>query len=985
MEKIKRKFTAFFMAALIIMMLPVTQAKAATFSKTKDDAVAWCKSLIDKPGEDVDSSSGVQCVDLVRKYTQWLGKDIGRCSINGIAADYATQSIPTDYYTRYGNNVKPEPGDIFVWKSNNYGAGSSGHVGVIYEVGSNYYKYIDYAPSRGTTAQQRGAKGNTKKDGLYNFDCIIRPHFKEHTHSYTGHSVSKVPTATTPGQWTFTCSCGAAQYVEIPALTESDVKPGKYKFEAVCAPGKYIGIAPGTFTSGTNVALYAENEAKVVFDVIKNDDGTYIIQHSEGNNTLNIDLKEGLFEENVMMWEPDSNKGNQRWYIVPAGNGEYRITSKVTYCNLDVLNGVNTSGTNIWTYRNNGARPQLFKLVRVSCDVHSWNDGEVTRNATEYSEGEMLYTCKVCGDTKKEVIPKIHYHDYEIAERKEATCIEDAITTIKCKECGDTYTVKGDVEFETGWSEVKPETSDTVVVLSKTQYSSADKQSGWEKVEEGDIDYAASAWGGFDTTNALYSKYNKQPLTAGENGDTKIEVTTSNAGYIYWHWCQGAQLSQPDNRYVYSNKDTGHTTFHAFYSTDNLPLDTNANARKLSNASYCKDTYWWLDERIEIKRCHYVKYKKSLTAGSEWSEWQDSNIAPSETTDVRTRTLYSSSISLSGKAKGHNYVTDVKKATTKADGSISSKCSVCGDVQKTDVIYRIDSVSLSKKSYIYTGSVHVPDVIVKDSKGNVIDKSNYTLTYSDSNSKKTGSYNVKVEFTGNYEGTEMLQYGIYATAEDILDKSSDDDYDLDIDYEDEEDRILSDSKDESPKWTGFSLLQLRYTSVKKDSIKLKWSKVRNADKYVLYGAPCGEKYKKIGNYTKTSATIKKLKAGKYYKYYVVAVYSDEGKDKVLAGSKTIHIATNGKKIGNYKKVTVKNVKKGVLTIKKGKSFTLKTKEVAESGKKVNRHRKIAFESSNPSVASVSSSGKIKAKAKGTCYIYAYSQSGTYAKVKVKVK
>lgn len=178
MKEVKTRIIKCLIAALILIIVPVTQAKAETFNKTKDDAVAWCKSLFDKPGEDVDKAAGVQCVDLARKYTQWLGKDIGRCAIKGIAADYGTQSIPTAYYTRYGNSVKPQPGDLFIWDVNKYGAKTAGHVGIIYEVGSNYYKYVDYAPSRGSTAQLRGAKSTTKKDGLYNFSWIIRPNFK---------------------------------------------------------------------------------------------------------------------------------------------------------------------------------------------------------------------------------------------------------------------------------------------------------------------------------------------------------------------------------------------------------------------------------------------------------------------------------------------------------------------------------------------------------------------------------------------------------------------------------------------------------------------------------------------------------------------------------------------------------------------------------------------------------------------------------------
>ena len=103
-----------------------------------------------------------------------------------------------------------------------------------------------------------------------------------------------------------------------------------------------------------------------------------------------------------------------------------------------------------------------------------------------------------------------------------------------------------------------------------------------------------------------------------------------------------------------------------------------------------------------------------------------------------------------------------------------------------------------------------------------------------------------------------------------------------------------------------------------------------------------------------------------------------GQGKVIAASKTLHIATKGGKYGNVSKVTAKKPK----TLKAGKKFKLKAKQI---GSKVKKHRKICYESTNPSVATVSSSGTVKAKGKGTCYVYAYAQNGMYKKIKIKVK
>ena len=46
-------------------------------------------------------------------------------------------------------------------------------------------------------------------------------------------------------------------------------------------------------------------------------------------------------------------------------------------------------------------------LYRYLTDVHSWNDGVVTKAATYTDEGVMTYTCLKCGKTRTEAIPRL--------------------------------------------------------------------------------------------------------------------------------------------------------------------------------------------------------------------------------------------------------------------------------------------------------------------------------------------------------------------------------------------------------------------------------------------------------------------------------------------------------------------------------------------------------------------------------------------------
>ncbi len=195
-----------------------------------------------------------------------------------------------------------------------------------------------------------------------------------------------------------------------------------------------------------------------------------------------------------------------------------------------------------------------------------------------------------------------------------------------------------------------------------------------------------------------------------------------------------------------------------------------------------------------------------------------------------------------------------------------------------------------------------------------------------------------------------------------------------------------DSKD--PKGTVFNVLKLKQAKVTKNSIKISWSKVKNAKKYVVYANVCGKtKFKKVKtttgkNYTLKKVGKKKVQKGKYYKFMVVAL---DKNNNVLTTSKIVYIATLGGKYTNIKSLTTK-AKKDKVTIKKGKTFKLGVKVKKASLKlKTKNYRKTAYETSNKRIATVTSKGVIKAKKKGTCYVYVYTQNGIFKKIKVTVK
>lgn len=101
---------------------------------------------------------------------------------------------------------------------------------------------------------------------------------------------------------------------------------------------------------------------------------------------------------------------------------------------------------------------------------------------------------------------------------------------------------------------------------------------------------------------------------------------------------------------------------------------------------------------------------------------------------------------------GHSWKvkTVLQKATTAKDGQAVYQCKVCGH-EKTDKIARAKAITLSKKSYTYSGKANKPAVKVTDGDGKVIPATSYTVSYK--NHTKPGYGTVQVTLKGNYQGT----------------------------------------------------------------------------------------------------------------------------------------------------------------------------------------------------------------------------------------
>lgn len=105
------------------------------------------------------------------------------------------------------------------------------------------------------------------------------------------------------------------------------------------------------------------------------------------------------------------------------------------------------------------------------------------------------------------------------------------------------------------------------------------------------------------------------------------------------------------------------------------------------------------------------------------------------------------------------------KATATKNGKIVEMCFGCGE-ERVETIYYPKTISLAQTTYTYNGKAQKPKVTVKDSKGKVIESSNYDVKYA-SGRKNVGKYAVTLTFKGNYSGSKTVYFEICPKASKV--------------------------------------------------------------------------------------------------------------------------------------------------------------------------------------------------------------------------
>ena len=333
----------------------------------------------------------------------------------------------------------------------------------------------------------------------------------------------------------------------------------------------------------------------------------------------------------------------------------------------------------LWTAPFTVGSAPIEPPASVACDHSIVTDAAVaaTCTTTGLTEGSHCTKCGVVFNAQATIPAK--GHTYQV-HSDEATCQDYELFHYTCTACGDSYDISADQLSQ--WSETKPLNVDESLIETKTQYRYADCTStSWVASGTGSVEYVPSWPSGFDTSNSLYTKYNKasSKVSNSETATTKTVVNSdAQTGYLYYHWCSASD----SNKYSYASKSSTHTIFHAYYDTTDpstYTCDTSDMSYKTSNSccSAGNSLWFFVTEVYTQSYTTYTATPDGKTWGS-WSAWSDAVYTPVENSRmVETRTMYRYTGATLGDHVWRNGVCSL--CSTQCQHSYTNNvCTICG-------------------------------------------------------------------------------------------------------------------------------------------------------------------------------------------------------------------------------------------------------------------------------------------------------------------
>lgn len=509
-----------------------------------------------------------------------------------------------------------------------------------------------------------------------------------------------------------------------------------------------------------------------------------------------------------------------------------------------------------------GEKAKVCKNCPAKTDIevikalgHDWDKGTVKVAADCQKEGTTTFKCQRtgCGKTEDRKTDKL---DCQFEEKiKEPTCEEDGYSTFTCKMCKSSYIDKKVDKFGHSFITYVQDENTATCYANGTKTALCDHGCGKKNTitDEGSmIDHkltdfktikeATCTEEGEEEAKCFYfdkcgysESYPTDALGHTITKDTKFTVdkaaTCTEKGSQSKH-CERCSYTE------------GTEEIPALGHDFQLTGDSTASCLTAGVANYkcsrCPETKKeTVGEPLGHDFNNYILNAGTATCQKDGTE--TSKCSRCDVTD--TRTAAGSKLDhVAGEAV-------IVPASTKANGSSKTTCTVCGDVVEEFEIAKVASLKLAYTSAIYNGKQRIPKLTITDANGNALIKgTDYTVvTPTKEESAKIGTHSYTVTFIGNYEGEEEVTYKVVPT------KTS------------------------------------KISATKKQTeIKLTWKAVDGAVGYRVYvlNTKTG-KYKTLVKYVrgKTTYTVKDLKAGTNYKFAVKA-YGKDGDTVVWADTYT---------------------------------------------------------------------------------------------------
>ncbi|MDE5965060.1 MAG: InlB B-repeat-containing protein [Eubacterium sp.] len=588
---------------------------------------------------------------------------------------------------------------------------------------------------------------------------------------------SKIPTATRYGYifdgW-YTAKNGGTKYTNSTKITSSDNNRTLYahwisKLDNGCTGNLKAGHLYRIVNKKSGYALQPDsdsNGALVKQRAIANTNrqiwkvgfsGGCVFYNGFGGKCLDIKSKSIDNGAALQLYgTDDESQDNRIFSLVSRGSGYYSIHPNHSGRAIDIQNASTSAGAQVQQYYYTGNSQQLFSFQEVTnrdvefFDNLSNNYLPSPREVYNHSGGSNPKDCYISRKT-----------DY-VTTSVNATQNKLIITAKKAGSSGNDMTFKTTVNGSYNFDLYDSNTNTMYLCFTaKSSVPGAKMYFRW----------------GYD------SAYKSVTLNTTSTNYIISLPRTLNSGDCIHPYVDRACTIEMTNIQLKSNSSA---------SVDLSRGDTFNYQTKIYNVNYNNGTYGslpqpttvksgyifdgWYTDRIGGTRvtessklnyntrlyAHWVKSPETSHTHS-YDSGKVTKKATCKTTGVKIYTCISceeTKIETIAKT-GHVYENAITKATLSKNGKIVNKCIDCGNVSKTTTVYYPKTIKLSKYSFTYNGKVQKPNAIVKDSKGNTLKlNKDYTVTYSNANSKTLGKYTVTIKFKGNYTGTKTIGYHI---------------------------------------------------------------------------------------------------------------------------------------------------------------------------------------------------------------------------------